>query len=651
MNTFVNEHVNQLNNSLFTVFQQQQEECVQSDNVFDPETALKQDDPNLFLTLASQGIDLSQPTLPNVQTVKKYLDLYTSFEAKTLSSNGPAAGSSLEWAFIAKCSIAVYGVLLDRVLNSTLPLSESVTYWNSVYGSSLNETYYAIQTTPVRVISLAIHTINTMRTTQLGLGSVLQSSDHIISSLFPNRTRTKAAIRHSLELFSPHRSLLAQLIHEEIGHKKKMLEALRTQQATRLGLLMKMAPQFTLDRISQDIEGCVKLMEFVMKPFTSNFNNNSNSTTLSAQEQQQNVDNTITTSLNIQEVTDSITNILEPSSPYQIASRLSNTIGDLSVCHENLNTVHELYQPPSAFVRYWIPALGLYIAGNTATTFVFNRKDALLTWFHELGKTACDFAINWIWEPILKVWETIRLKDQRLGVLSKEGLKSDLESLERMVVQFANDHYHLSEIDAQQLIANVRDGDLSVVLKAYENEIKHPLKNAITGDLIQTLLIQVQKTKVDVDLAMAALDKLLKSNELNFAFLAVAPSMLLTYASFSWLKNIYSRRTGHQIGKIAQPIREVMRRVERLFNLASVDVKPEEEQLDCKSHGILLCEIHLLRIYALQLPRRRSIRDYFMEDLRDLENPKLTVAQKLNVVTRMNRSWNFLQPSRKETLS
>jgi hypothetical protein len=33
------------------------------------------------------------------------------------------------------------------------------------------------------------------------------------------------------------------------------------------------------------------------------------------------------------------------------------------------------------------------------------------------------------------------------------------------------------------------------------------------------MLIQVQKTKVDVDLAMSALDKLLKSNELNFAFL------------------------------------------------------------------------------------------------------------------------------------
>lgn len=45
------------------------------------------------------------------------------------------------------------------------------------------------------------------------------------------------------------------------------------------------------------------------------------------------------------------------------------------------------------------------------------------------------------------------------------------------------------------------------------------LLTSIIGDLLQTIFIQVQKTKVDVDLAMSALDKLLKSNELNFAFL------------------------------------------------------------------------------------------------------------------------------------
>jgi nuclear control of ATPase protein 2 len=38
----------------------------------------------------------------------------------------------------------------------------------------------------------------------------------------------------------------------------------------------------------------------------------------------------------------------------------------------------------------------------------------------------------------------------------------------------------------------------------------------IRGDLIRALLIQVQKTKVDVELAMSGIDTLLKSQELVF---------------------------------------------------------------------------------------------------------------------------------------
>lgn len=53
------------------------------------------------------------------------------------------------------------------------------------------------------------------------------------------------------------------------------------------------------------------------------------------------------------------------------------------------------------------------------------------------------------------------------------------------------------------------------------------------------MLIQVQKTKVDLELAMAALDKLLKSNELNFAFLAVGPSLFIVYLLCSWMERIW----------------------------------------------------------------------------------------------------------------
>ena len=53
------------------------------------------------------------------------------------------------------------------------------------------------------------------------------------------------------------------------------------------------------------------------------------------------------------------------------------------------------------------------------------------------------------------------------------------------------------------------------------------------------MLIQVQKTKVDLELAMAALDKLLKSNELNFAFLALGPSLFVVYLFSTWVKHIW----------------------------------------------------------------------------------------------------------------
>lgn len=71
----------------------------------------------------------------------------------------------------------------------------------------------------------------------------------------------------------------------------------------------------------------------------------------------------------------------------------------------------------------------------------------------------------------------------------------------------------------------------------------------------------------------------------------------------------------------------------------------DTSQLDCEGQGTLLCEVHLLRTYALRLPKRNSVRELFFEDLRDLENPNLQVNQKLLIISRMGRSWDFLQPT------
>lgn len=41
---------------------------------------------------------------------------------------------------------------------------------------------------------------------------------------------------------------------------------------------------------------------------------------------------------------------------------------------------------------------------------------------------------------------------------------------------------------------------MTMVMESYEKQIKHPVLNAIGGDLLRTLLIQVHKAKVDGEL-------------------------------------------------------------------------------------------------------------------------------------------------------
>jgi nuclear-control-of-ATPase protein 2 len=91
-----------------------------------------------------------------------------------------------------------------------------------------------------------------------------------------------------------------------------------------------------------------------------------------------------------------------------------------------------------------------------------------------------------------------------------------------MVVDFAIDNpvdgskATLSQSDIADLRMKVKEGDLTSVLKTYEKDLKNPFMGSVRGDLIRAVLIQVQKTKVDVEVAIGGIDALLKSQELVF---------------------------------------------------------------------------------------------------------------------------------------
>lgn len=207
------------------------------------------------------------------------------------------------------------------------------------------------------------------------------------------------------------------------------------------------------------------------------------------------------------------------------------------------------YGKPSRWVRYWAPGLLLLVSGGTLLRMLTNRRQEIIQWTRELGETTIDFWYNWVIEPVKRLVGTIRHdENSELAIMSKDSLRSDRESLERMVVDFAVQNPENGTPYTQDQIADIRakvkEGDLSAVLKAYEKDIQSPAKGAIFGSLVHALLIQIQKTKVDVEVAMSGIDTILKSQELLFGMVGIAPGMVISWLAFRWLGSTFGNRRG-----------------------------------------------------------------------------------------------------------
>lgn len=159
------------------------------------------------------------------------------------------------------------------------------------------------------------------------------------------------------------------------------------------------------------------------------------------------------------------------------------------------------YGRPSALTRFWFTFLflppALYFG---ARTFIKNQD-----WIKEQVDNAKDtikgFFVQWVWEPMEDIFNTMRGGGEGLS-LAPATVKADEESLQRMVLDFGRDVYHLNDSQLSHLRAQIEAGDMESVLKAYENEIRQPIKSALFGHLVRTLLIQVQKTKVSYDVRL-----------------------------------------------------------------------------------------------------------------------------------------------------
>jgi hypothetical protein len=246
----------------------------------------------------------------------------------------------------------------------------------------------------------------------------------------------------------------------------------------------------------------------------------------------------------------------------------------IRVCHVKMvqNDV------PAFYERNWmlcavVGAVSVYGGLKFVSNFSSIRSN-----FIQTKSSIFNFFYDHAYLPLVNIWKTIRYETSDVGgVMTRENLEEDVESLVRMVDSFHRDKsiFPGSEKEALELAEKTRSGVIPTIMEAYESQIPHPITNALYGDLLRLALIQVQKQKVDIEKAMAQLDRLLKQNEINFQLLALLPSIVLISISSFLITRYYLQRDPYQ--NQHKSIRSLLRKLAIVINKSNPDYATYQE--------------------------------------------------------------------------
>jgi nuclear-control-of-ATPase protein 2 len=565
--------------------------------------------------------------------------------------------AELEWLLISKATVQTYGLLLNTLLEQTIPLNDDIWYWDEVLGSYTYTGLFTIQTSPLRLWAWSkdIYGDTRLRLARLG-----ESSDDVISareigtSLTDQWKQFYGLVRDSIRERSVadiQRRVLSPvaLCRAKARHNQAKLKRLREMSASGLGVLVHEGLSFDINDEGNEgikteyneshewkeiVERSVALMDTVLCNVTAI------ETGVSEFE-----DNVFASVRDDPEIVARSGEGLEEGRPAKLSRRLQHILKVHVPNHIVTSTrLASTYGRPSRIVRYWLPACLLVLSSTTVLRILANRRAEILTWFQDLGSTVRDFWMNWVVEPSKKVIGTIRHDEgSEVAIMSKGSLKGDRESLERMVVDFVIDNPAaadcgdgpLNETQISEIRTKVREGDLTPILRVYERDLQKPFMGTIRGDLVRSLLIQVQKTKVDVEVAISGIDSLLKSQELVFGFVGLTPGILVCFATMRYVAGTFGNRRGIRQGTRAGQTIRVLRNIDRILTMAA---PTPNEVLSYKDHGLLLCEVHVLRSRAKHLFPGEIERE-FLEDVNDLCNVNSGIQTQLKVLDRIR--WGY----------
>ncbi|KAK4463745.1 ATP synthase regulation protein NCA2-domain-containing protein [Cladorrhinum samala] len=607
-----------------------------------------------------------------------------------------AVETDVEWLLVGKATVQTYGLLMDTLLDQITPLSDDIWYWDEVLSSYPNSLLYTTQSSPLRLCKWAREIFNEVldRVRQLRHAQLLEATQQAESNYEPSgsgaisptqvdgeggrdrdtdhdddqRTEFSKATSvgslrprlssHWRQYYKVVRESIAERSLTDFRHKilsrvdigrsearRKLarLQRLREMTAAGLGVLLDEGLDLGTgqdeaaynDEWRGVLERSVALMDMILQgvlKLDSNVSDFEERVFAGVEDDP--------------ELSVHIDDVPAAARPAILARRLLSLLQEGIPSHVVATSqLSNKYGRPSRLVRYWVPAVALLLSSSTILRLLFNRQDDIVTWIRDFGATTRDFWFNWVVEPVRKVIGTIRHdSNEEIAIMSRDSLKADRESLERMVVDFALDYPEfaagnasVSQSELVDIRSKVREGDVTPVLRAYEKGLRHPFVAAVKGNLVRSLLVQVQKTKVDLEVAISGIDALLKSQELVFGFIGLTPGILVSVGIFQYLKTVFGGRKGMRHSKKARRSVRVLRRMDKILSKASSS--SQNNFISYRDHGLLVCEVHVLRQLAYDvLPG--DVQKEFIEDLDELASLRV-INMQIKVLERIR--WAYAE--------
>ncbi|KAJ3931544.1 MAG: NCA2-domain-containing protein [Lentinula lateritia] len=576
---------------------------------------------------------------------------------------------------------SLYSQYLHSTLSQALEAETEAQWWSDIERTRWRVFWYLIQTLPTRVYDLLQAT-----TDATGRNKWLAARpEFMVASLFPHLQQRPGL--HQLRSFqnlrtrSPNTNNIRQFIQTSIQSIRDLLQTLRKISLVPL--------YYTLQEVSLKKHELLRIRDdraqalgslVLLRPEMQKFLDPEVVSSDGESDQLIHLTRSLLLALNPESIQDESYASDEPF------SQLSTLAPRFQTTSLQLRTLG--LSRPSRLTRLWPrlvfgPPLLIYSA-----YYLYSTRGTLLQFAYDAKDVVKGFVIDWCVKPLAGVLDTVKASksDQAGWLVTKEGVQADYESLERMARSLASDHLRYTSSQLDDLSAKIRLGDLTPVLKLYEEDIKSPFKSAVGGTLLRTVFIQVQKAKVDLDQALSGIDRLMKSQELTFAFVGLSPALAIVYVIGGYLRRMIWSSSNDK-GKYGGPKERervfwAMRRAERLlvldqssshaiaagtsFNLNVATAA--STQPSALTTGLLILSLTQLRTYAERyLPSSSSsppnhdvsvtsidgnttssastsysatsLREAFLEDLSDLQDPELGVSQKRIVVERMWRCW------------